>query len=52
MANIRCGRLDGRPGSVLADYVEQIKNASIDIAPTDHMLLDIWKKCCCRRTPV
>ena len=44
MANIRCGRLDGRPDSVLADYVEQIKNASIDIALTDHMLLDIWKK--------
>jgi 2-dehydropantoate 2-reductase len=44
MANIRCGRLDGRPDSVLADYVEQIKKASIDIALTDHMLLDIWKK--------
>jgi 2-dehydropantoate 2-reductase len=44
MANIRCGRLDGRPDSVLADYVKQIKNASIDIVLTDHMLLDIWKK--------
>jgi 2-dehydropantoate 2-reductase len=44
MANIRCGRLDGRPDSVLADYVEQIKTASIDITLSDNMLLDIWKK--------
>jgi 2-dehydropantoate 2-reductase len=44
IANIRCGRLDGRPDSVLADYVKQIKNTSIDIVLTDHMLLDIWKK--------
>ena len=44
IANIRCGRLDGQPDSVLADYVEQIKNAGIDITLSDHMLLDIWKK--------
>jgi 2-dehydropantoate 2-reductase len=44
MAKIRCGRLDGRPDAVLAAYVEQIKNAKIDITLADHMLLDIWKK--------
>jgi len=44
MARIRCGRLDGRPDAVLAGYVEQIKNANIDISLADHMLLDIWKK--------
>jgi 2-dehydropantoate 2-reductase len=44
IANIRCGRVDGRPDSVLADCVEQIKNASIDIMLSDDMLLDIWKK--------
>jgi 2-dehydropantoate 2-reductase len=43
-SNIRCRRLDGRPDSVLAYYVKQIKNTSIDIVLTDHMLLDIWKK--------
>jgi 2-dehydropantoate 2-reductase len=44
MAKIRCGRLDGRPDSVLAGYVEQIRNANIDIMLADHMLVDIWKK--------
>lgn len=44
MAKVRCGRLDGRPDAELANYVEQIKAANIDIALADHMLLDIWKK--------
>jgi 2-dehydropantoate 2-reductase len=44
IARIRCGRLDRRPDAALADYVEQIKAANIDITLTDHILLDIWKK--------
>jgi 2-dehydropantoate 2-reductase len=44
MAKVRCGRLDGRPDAVLAGYVEQIKNANIDITLSDQMLLDIWRK--------
>src|SRR5215469_5339050 len=43
-ARIRCGRLDRRPDPVLTGYVEQIKNANIDITLSDHILLDIWKK--------
>jgi 2-dehydropantoate 2-reductase len=43
-AEVHCGRLDRRPDAVLVDYVEQIKNANVDITLTDHMLLDIWKK--------
>jgi 2-dehydropantoate 2-reductase len=44
MAKVHCGRLDGGFDPVLANYVEQIKAANIDITLTDHMLLDIWKK--------
>jgi len=44
MAKVRCGRLDGRPDAVLAGYVEQIKNANIDITLSDQMLLDVWRK--------
>jgi 2-dehydropantoate 2-reductase len=44
MAKVRCGRLDRRPDAVLAGYVEQIKAANVDIALSDHMLLDLWKK--------
>jgi 2-dehydropantoate 2-reductase len=44
MAKIRCGRLDGRPDPVLAGYVEQFKNANIDVTVADHMLVDLWKK--------
>src|SRR6516225_2920472 len=44
IARIRCGRLDRRPDPVLTGYVEQIKNANIDITLSDHILLDIWKK--------
>jgi len=43
-AEVRCGRLDGRPDAVLAGYVQQMKAANIEITLTDHMLLDIWKK--------
>jgi 2-dehydropantoate 2-reductase len=43
-AKIYCGRLDRRPDAVLADYVEQMKAASIDITLTDQMLLETWKK--------
>jgi 2-dehydropantoate 2-reductase len=43
-AKVRCGRLERRSDAVLASYVEQIKATNIDIALTDHMLLDIWKK--------
>ena len=44
IAKVLCGRLDRRPDTVLARYVEQIKAANIDITLTDHMLRDIWKK--------
>ena len=44
LAKIRCGRLDRRPDPVLAGYVDEIKAADIDIALSDHMLLDLWKK--------
>ena len=43
-AKVLCGRLDRRPDTVLARYVEQIKAANIEITLTDRMLLDIWKK--------
>jgi 2-dehydropantoate 2-reductase len=43
-AKVRCGRLERRSDAVLASYVEQLKAANIDIALTDNMLLDIWKK--------
>jgi 2-dehydropantoate 2-reductase len=43
-ARIHCGRLDGRSDAILADYVEQMKAANVDITLTENMLLDIWKK--------
>jgi len=43
-ARIHCGRLDGRPDAILADYVEQMKAANVDITLTKNILLDIWKK--------
>jgi 2-dehydropantoate 2-reductase len=43
-AKIFCGRLDRRPDPVLADYVEQMKAAKIDVTLSDHMLVDLWKK--------
>jgi 2-dehydropantoate 2-reductase len=44
MAKILCGRLDRHPDAVLANYVEQMRAANIDITLTDYMLLDLWKK--------
>jgi 2-dehydropantoate 2-reductase len=44
LAKIRCGRLDGRPDPLLADYVQALKDAGIDIAISEAMLLEIWKK--------
>src|SRR5262249_35665279 len=44
VAKIHCGRLDGRPDAVLEGYVEQMKEAGIDIMATGDMLLEIWKK--------
>jgi 2-dehydropantoate 2-reductase len=43
-ARIRCGRVDGRPDSVLNGYVEQARAAGIDITVSDHMQTDLWKK--------
>ena len=43
-ARIRCGRVDRRPDSILASYVDQMKAANIDISLTDNILLDIWRK--------
>lgn len=43
-ARIDCGRIDGRPDSLLASYVNQIKDANIDIALTSSIHLEIWKK--------
>jgi 2-dehydropantoate 2-reductase len=44
LAKIRCGRLDGRPDPVLAGYVDEIRAAGIDIAISEQMLLETWKK--------
>ena len=43
-AKILCGHLAGRPDALVANYVEQMKAASIDTTLTDQMLLEIWKK--------
>jgi 2-dehydropantoate 2-reductase len=43
-ARIRCGRLDGQPDSVLANYVEQIRAAGIEIVLSDQMRTELWKK--------
>lgn len=43
-ATIRCGRLDRRPDTVLARYVEEMKTANIDITLMDDMFLELWKK--------
>ncbi len=42
-AFIRCGRLDRRADAVLVRYVEQMK-AAIEIAVSEDMALEIWKK--------
>jgi 2-dehydropantoate 2-reductase len=43
-ARIRCGRLDGKTDSVLANYVEQIRAAGIEIVLSDQMRTELWKK--------
>ncbi len=43
-ARIRCGRLDGRPDDKLAGYVDQIKQAGIDITLSKDMRADMWMK--------
>ena len=43
-ARVRCGRLDGKPDSVLAGYVEQIRAAGIEIVLSDQMKTELWKK--------
>jgi len=43
-ARVRCGRLDGKPDSVLNRYVEQARAAGIDITVSDNMKTDLWKK--------
>src|SRR6516165_5068537 len=44
IARVRCGRLDGKPDALLADYVNEMKAAGLDITLADHMLVDLWKK--------
>jgi 2-dehydropantoate 2-reductase len=44
IARVRCGRLDRRPDAILAGYVEQMKQANLDIRLAENMLLDLWKK--------
>jgi 2-dehydropantoate 2-reductase len=44
IARVRCGRLDGKPDAVLANYVNEMKAAGLDITLADHMLVDLWKK--------
>jgi 2-dehydropantoate 2-reductase len=43
-ARIRCGRVDGRPDAVLARYVDEMRNAGIDVTLSDNMQTDLWKK--------
>src|SRR5436190_4231276 len=44
IAWIRCGRLDGRPDSLLEGYVDEFRRSKIDITLADNMRLDMWKK--------
>jgi 2-dehydropantoate 2-reductase len=43
-ARVRCGRMDGKPDSVLAGYVEQIRAAGIEIVLSPEMKTELWKK--------
>ena len=43
-ARVRCGRLDGKPDSVLAGYVGEIEKAGVEIMLTDRMKTELWKK--------
>ena len=44
VAKIHCGRLDGRPDTLLAGYVQQMRAAGIDVTATADMPLEIWRK--------
>jgi 2-dehydropantoate 2-reductase len=43
-AIMRCGRIDGRPDTRLAAFVEAAKAAHIDIQPQDDMNRERWQK--------
>jgi 2-dehydropantoate 2-reductase len=43
-ARIVCGRLDGRPDGVLDRYVEDIRAAGIEIAVSEKIQTELWKK--------
>lgn len=43
-AQIRCGRVDGKPDDRLAAFAQAAKKAGIDIAVSDSIDLDRWKK--------
>jgi 2-dehydropantoate 2-reductase len=43
-AQIRCGRLDGKPDATLTAFADAAKAAGIDIALSDTVEVDRWKK--------
>ena len=43
-ARLRCGRIDGRPDALLARFAEAAQKAGIDIAVSDAINIDRWKK--------
>lgn len=43
-ARVVCGRTDGKPDTVLAAYVEEMRAAKIDIHLSDAMQTELWKK--------
>jgi 2-dehydropantoate 2-reductase len=44
LAQLRCGRLDGKPDEKLAAFVAAAKAAGLDITQSDTMRRDIWVK--------
>ena len=43
-AQMRCGRVDGKPDDKLAAFADAAKTAGVDIALTDSVDVDRWKK--------
>ncbi len=43
-AQMRCGRVDGKPDQKLADFADAAKKANVDISLTDTVDVDRWKK--------
>jgi 2-dehydropantoate 2-reductase len=43
-ARVVCGRTDGKPDTVLAGYVEQMRAAKIDATLSEAMQTELWKK--------